>query len=101
MVRGSYAAARGPWAVRCGLQSVGAIGGLQDQNGPPGPNFAGNPGVPWDHKLAHGLEPLRGSRTINILASPNLQGRSWCGINEAVPGRGNYNRTVLNCCSRL
>ncbi|MBW0574437.1 hypothetical protein O181_114152 [Austropuccinia psidii MF-1] len=34
--------------------SVGAIGGPQDQKGPPGPNFSGDPGMPWDHKLAHG-----------------------------------------------
>ncbi|MBW0579794.1 hypothetical protein O181_119509, partial [Austropuccinia psidii MF-1] len=60
---------------------MGAIGGLQEQNGPPGPNFAGDPGMPWDHKFAHGpifplhgLDPLRGSRTINILVSPKWQG---------------------------
>ncbi|MBW0544292.1 hypothetical protein O181_084007 [Austropuccinia psidii MF-1] len=45
---------------------------------PPGPNFSGDPGVPWDHELAHdpkfhlhGLDPLKGSRAIKILASPN------------------------------
>ncbi|MBW0510245.1 hypothetical protein O181_049960 [Austropuccinia psidii MF-1] len=55
-----------------------AIGGLQDQNGPPGPNFTGDPKLdngPIFH--LHGLDPLRGSRTINILASPKLQRRSW------------------------
>ncbi|MBW0538845.1 hypothetical protein O181_078560, partial [Austropuccinia psidii MF-1] len=41
---------------------------------PPGPNFAGDPGVPWEQKLAHGLDPLRGSRTIKILASPKVSG---------------------------
>ncbi|MBW0553109.1 hypothetical protein O181_092824 [Austropuccinia psidii MF-1] len=64
---------------------MGAIGGLQEKNGPPGPNFAGDLGMPWDHKLAHGLDPLRGSRTINILASSKFQGGSWV-MNSAPKG---------------
>ncbi|MBW0510728.1 hypothetical protein O181_050443 [Austropuccinia psidii MF-1] len=71
----------GPWTIHHGLRSMGAIGGRKDQNGPPG-----------DHELAHGpifhlhgLDPLRGSRTINILASSKLQGRSWV-MNSAPKG---------------
>ncbi|MBW0557811.1 hypothetical protein O181_097526 [Austropuccinia psidii MF-1] len=42
---GSY----GPWAL-------GAIGGPQGQNGPPGPNSSAYLGIPWDQKMAHGLK---------------------------------------------
>ncbi|MBW0509732.1 hypothetical protein O181_049447 [Austropuccinia psidii MF-1] len=71
---------RGPYAAVCG-------GDWR----PPGPNFAGDPGVPWDHELAHdpkfhlhGLDPLRGSRTIKILASTKFQGRPWWTDSEVL-----------------
>ncbi|MBW0567810.1 hypothetical protein O181_107525, partial [Austropuccinia psidii MF-1] len=48
------------------LRSMGAIGVLQDQNDPLGPNIS-----------PHALGPWRGSRKIKKLNSPKLEGRSW------------------------
>ncbi|MBW0579062.1 hypothetical protein O181_118777 [Austropuccinia psidii MF-1] len=60
----------GPWTVRCGPWAVGAIGGLQDQNGPPG-----------DHKLAHGpifhlhgLDSLREVQDHQYYGLPKVSG---------------------------
>ena len=74
---------RGPWTVRRGPQSVGVIGSPQDQNGPLGPKFAGDPRGSWDLKWPkinkfhlYGLDPLVGSRTTKNLASPKLAGEA-------------------------
>ncbi|MBW0512255.1 hypothetical protein O181_051970 [Austropuccinia psidii MF-1] len=66
MFLGSYS----PRAVEYMLRSA-VCGGYWR---PPGPNFAGDPGVPWDQKVANGLDPLIGSRTIKILAFPKVAG---------------------------
>ncbi|MBW0484408.1 hypothetical protein O181_024123 [Austropuccinia psidii MF-1] len=53
---------------------MGAIGGPQDQNRPLSPNLLGLQGCHGTIRMAHGLGPLEGSRTIKLLISPKLLG---------------------------